>query len=178
MTPAQRPRLYVSAIASLLVIIAIVFGILPLLDELQQTRQSIDATRSAIASMEKQQENIEAVSRDFAKITEDAKFVQGMFLREPDSVEFFNRIDEIFASTEISVSQVRIDEPTKKTARQLLGIHFTFAATFPQTLAVLRTFRSLTPLVNIETVSLDAAEQTGGIVQVTVDGTLPWEETI
>ncbi len=176
MTAAQRPRLYVIATGAMLLIMAVGFWVLPRLAKLQQTRQNIDATRIAIASVKNQQENIEAVSQDFEKIQADAQLVEEVFLRESESVNFFNRVDEAFASSGIDDSLVRIDTPIKGTPMQPVGIHLSFKATFSQTLSLLRTLRSLKPLITIETVALNATEGTSRTLSITIDGTVPWEE--
>ncbi|MBI4093030.1 MAG: hypothetical protein HY420_03860 [Candidatus Kerfeldbacteria bacterium] len=174
MTLGKNPSMIIGLGGGFLVILGILLTILAQLNIIASTRQGIDSTRRLIESLKKQQKNIDRVSQDFSTIDSQEKFASQQFLTEARAIEFYDAVDEVFSASGIAEQSIRVDSPIPGKELQLVGIHFSFAATYNQTQEVLRRITAINPLIHLETVALSSNNEVSPPLTVTADGTIPW----
>lgn len=173
----SRPSFLVSLIGVLIVVAIITFVTLPLINELSASRKQIDFTRSTIATLEKQQQNIETVSREFSRLTEQDEQLDKLFLNEERSVEFFNSLDASFSANGINGQSVKFDPPQSVSKYQTLNVTVTFNAPYATLIRVVRELQSLEPVILVQSVAI--TERTGDAsgVNITLNGLALWENS-
>lgn len=173
-----RPSLIVWSIGLLMPAAIVTFFTVPLITELSTSRKTIDLTRSTIATVEKQQQNIDIVSQEFSQLTEQDELLDKLFLNEDRSVEFFNSLDTLFSTNGITGQTVKIDSPQQTASKyQTLNVTITFSTKYAALIHIIRQLQSLEPL--ILTQSITTTERGGNFSDqsVTLNGLVLWENS-
>ncbi len=170
-----RPSFVVWSIGILMLVGIITFFNLSILSELSTSREQIDLTRSTIATLEKQQQNIEAVSQEFSKLTEQDERLDKQFLNEERSVEFFNSLDTLFSANGVNDQTVKIDPSQANSQYQTLNVTIAFNAPYATLIRIIRQLQSLEPM--ILTQSITTGRRAGSVSgeSITLNGLVLWE---
>lgn len=172
-----RPSVIITGISLASLSLGVMVGIQPQLTALNQARAEIDTTRLTIASLEKQQANLETVQREFTALQAAERSLQARYVQTKQSIDLFNTIDELFAQTRVSDGQLRLDSPSPNAEHQLTGAHLTFSATYAELITFIRQLNTIEPLVRIQSLAITGAD-TGDQLTVTIDAAIPWRQSL
>jgi len=172
-----RPPFVILMIGTGVVAILIAGVILPFMGSIAAQRSKITVEREQLARLQSQQRNIATVAKEYDALKKQEIIVDQLFLNEGGSVDFFNAIDELMATSGATNSQLRIDTPVRTKTFQLLGIHLTFNASYRSAVSFIRDIMMLRELVAITNVSI-SSDNADASAQVAIDAQVPWSQAL